>query len=141
MATSADDSPKTLFAAKQQNKDLKARIASLQAQLGHGAPKIPAGSEPIKKTDGGQPVSTPTKNRPPYGTEPVKKDYPRNPSLPANVPNRGSMSPKAFAEMLDRCDDKTLLSLLSAETGRPRKEYDSGLIAKLHKEIVKRRKG
>lgn len=99
-------------------------IARLQAQLaGHGLP--PGGKEPI----------------PPAPQDPHPLLPGRHP--PINPQNSGSldfghMSPKQFSEMLDRCDDKTLLALLARETAKLGAKQNDGVIAKLHKEFKKR---
>jgi hypothetical protein len=134
MATSADDSPKTLFAAKEENKDLKARIASLQAQLGNGPPKPrPAGgTAPPKK--------------PPYSTKPVKREdedphpvFPgRTVPIPKSAFDLAAMSPAQLRQMLENTNDTDLLKMLSEETAKGRKTQDANLIARIYRELKRR---
>jgi hypothetical protein len=63
---------------------------------------------------------------------------PKAPGEPAF--DLAAMSPKQFSEMLERTDDKTLLALLSRETGRIAKEQNPALVARLYREICRRRK-
>jgi hypothetical protein len=128
--------PRNLSEARELHSKDQETIARLRAQLGHGPP---VGGKPVPGKVDTQPVGGPKKI--PAGDEPVKKTYPGdNPALPANVPNLAAMSPLQFALCLERCDDRTLLSLLSAETGKGRKTQNASVISRLYKAIKARRK-
>jgi hypothetical protein len=110
--------PKTLFEARTLIKNLRAQLA------GHGPP---AGSRPIPKLP----------ERPPTADPSIPPPEPSPPGTPAGM-NLSDMSPKAFAEMVDRSNNKTLFALLSRETAKSGKQQDASVVDRLYKELKKR---
>src|SRR5271165_7292342 len=97
--------PKTLFAARQT-------IASLKAQLaGHGKP-IP--KPPLDSPTSGKPVAKPPPHPPP-------NPDPSRPGMPGtnSLVDLSKLPPSTFADVLARCENRTLKHLLSLETAKP----------------------
>src|SRR5262249_35994245 len=108
--------------------------ANLRKQLANGPPatKPPAG--------GDKPVPKIPTNIPPPIPSPNPKINPNNGATSPTSVDLSGMAPGYFADFISHCDDKELQRLLSAETGKPGPKQDSGVVAKLYKEISKRRK-
>jgi hypothetical protein len=82
---------------------------------------------------------------------PAGKPIPKTPPDPHPVADRNSpinpqnavidlaaMSPKRFSQTLELCGDKALKLLLARECSKPGPKQDSGVIAKLYKELKRR---
>jgi len=110
--------PKTLAESRELHAADQRTIASLKAQLGPPIPKLPPGA--------------------PNPDPSVAPPTPTPPGTPAM--SLAGLSPRAFTEIIERTDDKTLIKLLAEETGKLGKHQDAGLIGKLYKEVQKRRK-
>jgi len=107
--------PKTLSAARETIKSLRAQLA------GHGPP---AGTKPIPKTPPG----------------PAPNPDPSRPGSPGtnSLLDLSKLPPSTFADVLARCENRTLKHLLSLETAKPGPKQDGSVVARLYREIKKR---
>jgi len=76
---------------------------------------------------------------PPAGTKPIPKTPPGPAPNPENsLLDLSKLPPSTFADVLARCENRTLKHLLSLETAKPGPKQDGSVVARLYREIKKR---